>query len=304
VFGSEEYDEWVGKGFNDVFAFYVNGHNCALVPSTTDPVSVDSINANKNSAYFVDNTDAHLNTQLDGLTTVLSCSSPVNGGQLNHMKLAIADSGDQDLDSDVLLQAGSLTVNRPPVARLTASPINGEWPLPVTFDGSGSSDPDGPLASWSLDFGDGTPAATGTGSPPSSIPHTYADPGSYTAALTVRDAQGATDTASVPITVSKAATALAASPALLQLQGLRLYLGNLNAKLTRSSTSAPIAGEVVRFFAGSTQVCQATTNSSGVASCGGLLPTGVQVTLSLGYKAVFAGDSRYLGSSATGSLLG
>ncbi|MGZ4089740.1 MAG: choice-of-anchor L domain-containing protein, partial [Bacteroidia bacterium] len=49
VFGSEEYDEFVGTAYNDVFAFFISGKgvegqvNLAVVPNTTDPVSVNSI---------------------------------------------------------------------------------------------------------------------------------------------------------------------------------------------------------------------------------------------------------------------
>ena len=43
-----------------------------------------------------------------------------------------------------------------------------------TFDGRGSTDPEGPIASYSWDFGDGT---TGSGAQPS---HTYATAGDYT----------------------------------------------------------------------------------------------------------------------------
>jgi len=44
VFGSEEYSDFANTQFNDVFAFLVNGTNCALVPGTMEPVSVNTIN--------------------------------------------------------------------------------------------------------------------------------------------------------------------------------------------------------------------------------------------------------------------
>lgn len=57
-FGSEEYIEYVGSPFNDVFAFIINGPglkrntNLALVPGTQEIVSVNSINHKKNSNFL------------------------------------------------------------------------------------------------------------------------------------------------------------------------------------------------------------------------------------------------------------
>ena len=45
LFGSDEYVEFIGGSFNDVFAFFVDGQNIALVPSTTDAVSVATSNS-------------------------------------------------------------------------------------------------------------------------------------------------------------------------------------------------------------------------------------------------------------------
>jgi hypothetical protein len=116
VFGSEEYNEWVGTQFNDVFAFWVNGVNCAIVDG--DPVTVNNINNNVNSHLFIDNTTGgdfgfgHLNTELDGLTVVLTCEADVMGGATNTVSLAIADAGDAIVDSTVFIQAGSFTFER------------------------------------------------------------------------------------------------------------------------------------------------------------------------------------------------
>lgn len=76
-------------------------------------------------------------------------------------------------------------LNTPPTAEFTTA-MSG---LTGNFDGSASSDPEGPIAAWEWDFGDGT---TGTGK---TIAHTYAQPGTYHVTLMVRDASGLTDTA-------------------------------------------------------------------------------------------------------------
>ena len=88
-----------------------------------------------------------------------------------------------------------------PTASLTATPSTGKAPLQVTFDASGSSDANGTITSWSIDFGDGSTVAGGNGVPPSSQPHTYAA-GTYTATLTVNDDQGGSDQTTVGVTAN------------------------------------------------------------------------------------------------------
>lgn len=115
VFGSEEYNEYV-FAYNDVFGFFLNGTNVALLPDGTTAVSIDNINNYVNADFYRDNAqggaggDANnspFNTQLDGMTTVLSVSSHVIPGITNHIKLAIADTRDYVLDSVVMIRARS-----------------------------------------------------------------------------------------------------------------------------------------------------------------------------------------------------
>jgi hypothetical protein len=125
VFSSEEYSDYSNTQFNDVFGFFVGTgttkKNCAVVPGTSLPVSINTINNGNdltggdatphNAAYFRDNvrpTPGTIDSQMDGLTLVLNCNATVTPNQANHLKLAIADASDGILDSAVFIKGGSL----------------------------------------------------------------------------------------------------------------------------------------------------------------------------------------------------
>lgn len=128
-FGSEEYLEWVGSSFNDVFGLFVTGmnpaggvynqENIAIVPGTNIPVAIDNVNDVTNPQFFVDNGDgnsAPQNTdstvvQYDGFTVVLPACFAVVPYETYRLKIAVADAGDAALDSGVFLQAQSLSAN-------------------------------------------------------------------------------------------------------------------------------------------------------------------------------------------------
>ncbi len=112
VFGSEEYPEWVSAGYNDAFGFFVTGQNpsggnynntnVATLPNNTTIVSIDNVNANSNSAYYVNNSTG-TSSVLDAFTTVLTRDVAVTPCQTYHFKLAIADAGDPIFDSGVFI---------------------------------------------------------------------------------------------------------------------------------------------------------------------------------------------------------
>jgi len=126
VFGSEEYTEFVYQ-YNDDFAFFLNGTNIATVPSTTTPITINTINPWVNSAYYKSN-EAYPGpfcNEMDGFTTVLVAQGTVTTGQTNHIKLAIGDGGDHALDSWVFIKASSF----------------------------GGTDPEVPVSNWALGIG-------------------------------------------------------------------------------------------------------------------------------------------------------
>ncbi len=93
----------------------------------------------------------------------------------------------------------SVTVTAPPVANkapVAAATLTAK-DLTVAADGSGSSDPDGTIASYSWDFGDDTPAQSGA-----TTSHTYAAAGTYQVVLTVTDDKGATNAVTKSVTVT------------------------------------------------------------------------------------------------------
>ena len=94
---------------------------------------------------------------------------------------------------------GPPTVGSAPVAVLTASPTMVNAGSSVSFDASGSSDPDGDPLSYSWDFGDGT---TYIGAALES--HIYSSVGTYTAKVTVLDPHGGFDSEIVNINVGTA----------------------------------------------------------------------------------------------------
>ncbi len=140
IFASEEYKEYVGSRYNDVFGFFVSGPgmpnvNLATLPRSRTPVTINSINHKTNRKYYVDNPThtyndriiydvrrkktirnkdfrkdsgiPRYNLQYDGFTTVLEASCKLIPGEVYHIEIAIADVGDYSLDSGVFLEAHS-----------------------------------------------------------------------------------------------------------------------------------------------------------------------------------------------------
>lgn len=133
VFASEEYNEWVDSSYNDVFGFFLDGMNIALIPGTTTPVAINNVNNGSHSVYYNNNDPSDLGTptpfnlEYDGFTSVFTASVFGLEAGLHSMKLAIADAGDSILDSAVFIQGGSFSDT--PVDDLAPIPEPSTWIL-------------------------------------------------------------------------------------------------------------------------------------------------------------------------------
>lgn len=93
------------QGPNDASAV-----NVAMVPGTTTPISILSINGWTNTDYYRDNrrnttlapVNGLYNIEFEGFTSLITTKLySVTAGQTYHIKLAIADGADKYMDSIV-----------------------------------------------------------------------------------------------------------------------------------------------------------------------------------------------------------
>ncbi len=149
AFASEEYCEFAGDNYNDVFGFYISGpgiwgpfsnsaQNIALIPGTNDFVSINSVNHYINEEYYVPNESvwgalscgkphephAFNDIEYDGMTKVLTASATVIPCETYHIKLTLGDGEDAVYDSAVFLKANSFSAGGSALVS-AASPVTG-----------------------------------------------------------------------------------------------------------------------------------------------------------------------------------
>lgn len=198
------------------------------------------------------------------LTTTLTAGTyylAVDGTGTGDPTTAYNDYGSigQYLLTGTVIPAG----NQPPVVSIASSaPITGPSPLTVNFSSNGTYDPDGTIASYDWDFGDGTPHVT-----TANASHQYTTPGTFTASLVAFDNGGLSSSATLSITVT---------------QTLQIYVANIamsmntNKKGTTATATvtvknqngalvsgARVNGSWSGLYAGNVS---GTTNTSGVAA--------------------------------------
>jgi len=172
---------------------------------------------------------------VDGALTVIAISKYLSGSTAATINLAnfphngaaqvwqLTAANSINRLSDVSFSANSFNITLPaqsitlfvlpaasgnvtPTASFAATPTVGNAPLTVAFDGGASFDPDGMIASYAWEFGDGATAGGKT------TTHIYTTPGSYSARLTVTDNQSSSGSKTVTIQVGSNPNNLPGAP--------------------------------------------------------------------------------------------
>lgn len=115
VFSSEEYPEYVNSNFNDVMGVWVNGVHVPIQVGN-GRTSVNNINGLTNQNLVNSNLNDAYNTEMDGFTVTLSLTMVVIPGQVNSIRIGIADTSDTNYDSSLLIAAQSVQSNLVAVA--------------------------------------------------------------------------------------------------------------------------------------------------------------------------------------------
>ncbi|MFK7808811.1 MAG: choice-of-anchor L domain-containing protein, partial [Saprospiraceae bacterium] len=200
VFGSEEYCEFSGSNFNDIFGFFVSGPgiagtfsnggvNIATIPGSTngDFVSINNINQNINTDLFIPNREDAFgngcgaeidmeNMEYDGFSVALDASFMALEGETYHIRLALADVSDGIFDTGIFLGFNSLSTDSllTPPAQFSASN--------TITNGAEFTNESKYATSYLWDFGNGT---SSTEKNPGVV--TYAAAGTYEVTLTTQN---------------------------------------------------------------------------------------------------------------------
>ena len=253
-------DSTLTKGAGTVFATVGTGGNANY-----------DINPNDSEAGYFAAAYGNSTAPLWGLLDVTATSTQLNANFVRTGGATFSDS---------FVIGPPPAGNQPPNASFSSSCTD----LTCSFDGSGSSDPDGTIASYAWDFGDGTTATGAT------TTHAYTAAGSYTARLTVTDDGGATGGTSKVVTV----TAPPPPPDTLASDGFdRTVTGGWGSASVGGAWS--VSGSSTLYsVASSTGRIQLPTGSGGTARLPGFSVTGIDLRLSTALDKLPSSGNVYL----------
>lgn len=107
VFSSDEYPEYTNTIYNDAVGVWVNGTPATLTVGD-GTTTVGNVNNIDNYNLYNDNTGDQYNTEMDGFTVTMTLTMTVIPGQVNSIRIGIADLSDSSYDSNLLIAGNSI----------------------------------------------------------------------------------------------------------------------------------------------------------------------------------------------------
>ncbi len=107
VFSSEEYPEFTESLYQDFIGVWVNDEFVQLGIGDGD-IDPANINGGNNQSLFISNLNDEYNTEMDGFTATMTLTMSVNPGEVNSIRIGIADVSDSSYDSNLLIAGGSI----------------------------------------------------------------------------------------------------------------------------------------------------------------------------------------------------
>jgi glucose/arabinose dehydrogenase len=204
--------------------FYAYHHSAQVVPNETCPTGSSSItglafvfnpgggsypSSYDGALFFADHSRNCIWAMLKDPSSGNINKSDIKtfvAGAANPVELVIGPGGDLfyvDFDGGTIRRIQYTSANQPPMAIINATPTSGSAPLTVSFDGTGSSDPDpGDTITYTWDLNGDDVYGDSTNAKPT---YTYSQAGTYSVHLKVTDNHGVSSApASTVVTVGAA----------------------------------------------------------------------------------------------------
>ena len=209
-----------------VTPYYTYNHGAQVVAGEACPTGGSSISGlafydktafparYRNALFFADYTRNCIWAMLPGANGLPDPAQRETfvSGAAGPVDLQVGPNGDlyyADLNGGTIRRIRYLFSNRTPTAVASATPTQGAVPLDVSFDGTGSSDPDGDTLAYAWDL-DGDGAYDDSTAARPTFRYTVA--GVYTVRLRVTDPSGLVDTDTLTVTAGSPPTATIATP--------------------------------------------------------------------------------------------
>lgn len=105
VFSSDEFPEYANSLYQDFVGVWVNGVQVDMTIGAANP---GELSGSSNENLFLSNTGSQYNTEMDGFTVTMTLTMAVVPGEVNSIRIGIADVGDSGYDSNLLIAGNSV----------------------------------------------------------------------------------------------------------------------------------------------------------------------------------------------------